>query len=297
MGSFTMVSIIIPAFNEEAVIGRMLTHLLEGSDTSSLDIIVCCNGCKDRTEEIASSFGAPVRVLVSPKASKTAALNMGDAAARSFPRIYVDADIMLSYAAVQAIARSLTESTALAAAPRMRVDLSGRSWAIRAFYDIWLRTPYHTTGMIGSGVYALSETGRKRFDKFPEIIADDAFVRAQFAPSERKILDDCEFTIIPPSSLAALVKIKTRAALGTRELAIKCPDLVNKLTSKERGTDKASWLKKIAMQPMLWPKFAVYAGVKAIVAARARKQLKKLTDYKWARDETSRVEPAAIAVQ
>src|SRR4051794_34884229 len=105
-----MVSIIIPAYNEEAVIGRTLTGLLQDADVSNLEIIVCCNGCHDRTADIARSFGPPVRVIETAQGSKTLALNMGDAAATSFPRIYLDADISLSYSTINKMVDALSQS-------------------------------------------------------------------------------------------------------------------------------------------------------------------------------------------
>jgi glycosyltransferase involved in cell wall biosynthesis len=116
-----MVAIIIPAYNEETVIGRTLRGLLEGPAIPNLEIIVCCNGCTDRTAEIAREFGHPVRVLETPRGSKTGALNMGDAAASTFPRIYLDADIQLDRRGVARIVEALQSEAALAVAPRMRV--------------------------------------------------------------------------------------------------------------------------------------------------------------------------------
>jgi glycosyltransferase involved in cell wall biosynthesis len=284
-----MVSIIIPACNEEAVIGRTLSGLLKDADSSDMEIIVCCNGCHDRTAEIARAFSPTVRVIETSKGSKTWALNLGDAAATSFPRIYVDADISLTYATVQKIVGALSQSETLAAAPRMKVDLSNRSWAIRAFYDVWLKTPYHLRGMIGSGVYALSQQGRSRFGTFPDIIADDGFVRAHFSPEERQILDDCAFTVLPPASLGALLKVKTRATLGNRELSRKYPELMQRLNAAEDQENKRSPYWKLAMQPLIWPKLGLYVLVKAVAEMRARTQLKKLSTYRWERDETSRV--------
>ena len=283
-----MVAVIIPAYNEEAVIRRSLESLLEGASTTDFEIIVCCNGCKDSTARIAREFGPPVTVLETPKGSKTLALNMGDAAAKTFPRIYLDADICLSFDAVQKIAEALKDEHVLAVAPRMRVDLTGSPWLIRAFHDVWLSTPYHSKGMIGSGVYAMSEAGRKRFVEFPPIIADDAFARAQFAPDERKILDNCEFRMVPPSRLVDLIKIKTRAIVGDMELAQKHPTLIKTLNQREGRRDKIIWLMGYLARPWLWPKFAVYTAVKSIAGFRARKQIKELASYVWERDLSSR---------
>ena len=168
-----MISLIVPAHDEEAVIGRLLQGLTVSGASEELEILVICNGCSDRTAAVARGFGAPVRVIESDVASKAHALRLGDAAARFFPRFYVDADVQLDLESVRRVAAALESGSCLAAAPRMRVDLSGAPWAVRAYYRIWLRLPYHREGMIGSGVYALSERGRARFGEFPDIISDD----------------------------------------------------------------------------------------------------------------------------
>ena len=136
-----------------------MTHGLEAGE---LEIIVVCNGCSDRTAAVARGFGAPVTVLESEAASKIQALRLGDEAAHGFPRFYVDADVVLPLDSIRQVAVVLGEERHPAAAPRLRVDLSQRSWAVRAYYEVWTRLPYHASGMIGSGVYAVSEAGRAR---------------------------------------------------------------------------------------------------------------------------------------
>lgn len=59
-----------------------------------MDIIVAANGCTDDTAEVAGAFGYPVRVLnMPPVPSKRAALEAGDEAAKTFPRVYLDVDV------------------------------------------------------------------------------------------------------------------------------------------------------------------------------------------------------------
>ena len=71
------VSIVIPAYNEEKVIGRCLRSLLAGAEPDELEVVVAVNGTTDRTAEIARSFGPMVRVVETKTASKIAALNLG----------------------------------------------------------------------------------------------------------------------------------------------------------------------------------------------------------------------------
>jgi glycosyltransferase involved in cell wall biosynthesis len=180
-----MISIIIPAHNEAMVIARTLRALTTGASFDELDVLVVCNGCTDDTANVARGFGLPVRVIETPLGNKANALNLGDQAALAFPRIYVDADVIVTLATIRALADHLQRGDALAVAPSPYFDLAGCSWAVRAFYDIRCRLPSAHEGIGGSGVYALSEIGRRRFDNFPNLIADDTYVRIQFKPEER----------------------------------------------------------------------------------------------------------------
>ena len=67
--------------------------------------MVACNGCTDRTADIARDRGARVVEVAGP--SKIAALDAGDAAAVGFPRFYVDADVVLTGRAVLDVAAAL----------------------------------------------------------------------------------------------------------------------------------------------------------------------------------------------
>ena len=82
-----MISVIIPARNESLVIARTLKAITAGADPDQIDVVVVCNGCTDGTAAIARGFGAPVRVIESDVGGKTNALNLGDQAASTFPRI------------------------------------------------------------------------------------------------------------------------------------------------------------------------------------------------------------------
>jgi virginiamycin A acetyltransferase len=114
-----LASIVIPAHNEASVIGRCLRSLLKGALPGELEIIVVANGCNDATYEVAREFGDAVRVLETPAASKTEALNIGDRTASHFPRFYVDADVQLSIDAVRETCQLLEKDGVLAASPKL----------------------------------------------------------------------------------------------------------------------------------------------------------------------------------
>ena len=175
-----LASVVIPAHNEAAVIGRLLTALRSGFAPGELEVVVACNACTDDTAAIARQHGATVVEIEQP--SKIAALNAGDEAATAFPRCYVDADVVVSGEVIRAVADVLAEPGVECAAPPFTVDLTRRPWPIRGFYAIWLRNPHLRDRYVGSGFYAFTREGRARFDKWPAIIADDLFAKNLFRP-------------------------------------------------------------------------------------------------------------------
>lgn len=68
------VSVVIPAYNEEKMIGRCLASLMAQVE-APLEIIVVDNNCEDSTAEIARSLGA--RVVHEPEQGMTPARNRG----------------------------------------------------------------------------------------------------------------------------------------------------------------------------------------------------------------------------
>ncbi len=274
-----MISVIIPAHNEEAVIARGLRAIVDGAAPGELEVIVACNGCTDRTGDLARAFGPPVRVVEVAAASKPAALNAGDAAAVGFPRFYVDADVVLPLDSVRRIAAALASGPALAAWPEPLTDLSAAGWPVRAFYHVWSALPYNRSGgCVGTGVYVLSEEGRRRFAGFPDIIADDGFVRFQFAPHERRTVPGACAFVEPPRTLAALVRVKTRVRVGQYQLRQRGSAVADRKSPREIA---GLFLRR----PSLLACLPVYAAVTLLVRFRARRGLARAG---WERDQTSR---------
>ncbi len=278
------VSIVIPAHNESAVIERCLTTMLRGANEGELDIVVVANGCTDDTVAKARAVSPEVRVIETDTPGKSNAINLGDAEAREFPRFYVDADVLLPIESIRRVAQIMRGGTFLAAAPKIKFDLSQSSLLVKSFYNIWLRTPYMQEGMIGSGVYAVSENGRKRWEKIPAITADDAFVRLQFKPPERTVVADCFFTVTPPKSLKDVVKIKTRGHFGNAELKKVQPELF-----QNEGERHGPALAKLAINPLLWPMLLVYGYVRIAARRASRKRMINGDHKTWERDDSSRV--------
>jgi glycosyltransferase involved in cell wall biosynthesis len=269
-------SVVVPAHNEASVIGRCLEALTHGPIPDTLEVVVVCNGCTDDTAARARAAAPHIRVIELSEASKIAALNAGDEACSTFPRFYVDADIELTQASIQAVAGALSGAVCCAAPlPQFAVD--DRSWPIRAFYRVWQMMPYLNDDMVGSGVYALSEVGRHRFVRFPDITADDQYVMQLFARDERAAVPEARFTVHPPRTVRGLLRMRARVYRGNDELARRG------LTGAGSTGGAAAGLLRLMRQPSLWPAIGVYVAVNLGGKFYARQ-------YKggWERDECAR---------
>lgn len=281
-----MPSVVIPAYNEGQTIERCLRTMLRGADPGELEIVVVANGCKDDTADRARKFADQgVTVVETPVGSKTNALNLGDEACSTFPRLYVDADIEITIDAIREVAAVLQSEELVVAAPRAVVDYERRSWLVRSFYEVWTSLPYFTEGVIGAGVYGFSEKGRRRFDRFPDIIADDEFARLQAGPHERGSSPRGTFTITPPTSLWGVIKIFTRARAGLYQLHERYPQMV-----QHDSTNPARTLQVIARTPRLWPGAPIYLGVMFLAKLRAHRKLRRDEAEIWDRDDSARAE-------
>lgn len=272
-------SVVIPAHNEEAVIMRALKAFVPDLRDGEAHVVVVPNGCTDRTAELSRSFAA-VDTLDVAVASKSAALNAGDRHARGFPRIYVDADVVLNAETLRALATALGGSEPRVAAPTVRFNIDGRPWTVRAFHRVYEKLPYIDDALIGHGVYALSAAGRTRFDEFPTVTADDLFVQRLFTKAERIILDAHFVDVQTPKTLRSLLAIRTRTAYGNRQLAV----LSEATHGASTRTTISALARLIRSEPQILPAAGVYVGVTIVARIKAKRKAAGV----WQRDNSTR---------
>jgi glycosyltransferase involved in cell wall biosynthesis len=309
-------SIVIPAHNEANVIGRLLEILAPLVKSGEIDVHVICNGCNDATYEIASGF-AGVKAYEVKEPSRSAALNLGDTVAGDvFPRLYIDADIVLDASAIEKVVACLSEGPVLAAAPTLRVAVDGRPFPVRDFYDVFMRLPWVTEGLVGSGFYGVSREGHARFGEFPDILNDDLFFRSLFTREERYTVPDAEFWIEAPRKTWVLVRAKARVNLGTRQfMALRNEQTgdamymdeaehLRDVDGRSRGfirrahglyrnvADSAFW--QLGRDRALWRPIATYAAIRVASAFVSHTYSMRDRELGWAQDRTTR---DGVAVQ
>ncbi|MDO5627803.1 MAG: glycosyltransferase [Mobilicoccus sp.] len=279
-------AVVIPAHNEEQVIGACLEALDAARDDGlEVEVIVVANGCTDGTADVARQY-PDVRVIEQDEPSKRLALDTGDAAATRFPRIFLDADIRLGSGALRQLVAALSVPEPRVGSPTVRFDMTGASVSVRSFYRAFEQLPYVRHHLIGLGVYGLSEQGRARFDRFPEVVADDLFIQRLFADEERVVVPG-EFWVRVPRDLRNLLKVRTRVARGNSELAgIATDDDEGRFAGSTGATGRA--LRDLARsEPARIPDVAVYVAVTLAARLRARRAAARGRSA-WERDDSSR---------
>lgn len=267
----TALSVIIPANNEAGYIGpclaRLLAQDLEPAAAGGAEIIVAANACRDTTVAEAEDMrpaleaaGWRLTVLDLPEPGKLRALNAADRIAKGRVLAYLDADVGCAAPMMRLLLAALDRPEPRYASGRL-VVAPARSWVSRHYARVWARLPFMTTNVQGAGLFAVNRAGRARWDEFPQIIADDGFVRLKFAPGERlRVEADYLWPVV--EGFARLVQVRRRQDAGVRELAAKYPDLMaNESKPRMRLRDH---LRLFAQTPL---SYLVYISVKAAVRA------------------------------
>lgn len=273
-------SVVIPAHDEEGVIVRCLRAVLDGTRLP-LEVVVVANGCTDGTVAAARSVPG-VQVIDLPTPSKVAALNAGDAAATCFPRIYLDADIVLAPGAMDALVAALPDDRVAAAAPAVSFRTERSTWPVRAFYSVFQQLPYVRDNLLGLGVYGLSRAARDRFDAFPDVLGDDLYVQRLFTREERVVVGST-FAVHAPRTLRNLLKVRVRIARGNAQLAA-MDDQVDADLSPTTASTGSAIVHLVLRDPRMAPAVAVYVAVTVAARALARRH----QDARWERDTSTR---------
>ena len=256
-------SVLIPASNEEALIGTCLRAVLDSDwpETAPFETIVISNGSRDGTTAAALAMrtafaakGLELRVLDREEGGKLLALNAGDRVARGAMRVYLDADVEVSPSLLQAIHAALDTHEPRYASGRLKLS-EPRTWATRAYARIYAKVPFMRHGVPGAGLFAVNAAGRMRWGSFPDIISDDTFVRLSFRPDER-IGVDAPYTWPLVEGWKNLVRVRRRQNVGVDEIGQRYPDL---LGNDDKPAFPISDKLRLAVKDPIG--FAVYSGV------------------------------------
>jgi cellulose synthase/poly-beta-1,6-N-acetylglucosamine synthase-like glycosyltransferase/peptidoglycan/xylan/chitin deacetylase (PgdA/CDA1 family) len=135
-----LVSVVIPAYNEEKVINRTIRSVLN-SDYRPLEVIIVNDGSKDRTEEVILEEFADhpdVRVISKPNSGKTDSINLGYREAAGEIIVSIDADTIIAQDAISLMVRHFADEKVAAVSGNVKVG------NVRNLLTTWQHVEYIT---------------------------------------------------------------------------------------------------------------------------------------------------------
>lgn len=157
-----LVSIIVPAFNEEKLIAASLRSMQEAAQSFvklgwGTEIVVCDNNSSDATADLARAGGA--RVVFEPVNQIGRARNAGAAAARGDWFVFVDADSRPTSELFADVAAQIESGRCLAGGCTIRMD--ERNFAADCVTGLWNLVSRTTRWAAGSFIFCQAEAFRK----------------------------------------------------------------------------------------------------------------------------------------
>ncbi|HSY74625.1 MAG TPA: glycosyltransferase [Dongiaceae bacterium] len=148
------ISIVVPAFNEERLIGESLAQIKSAAGAFAkigweTELIVCDNNSKDRTTEIARAAGAIV--VFEPINQIARARNSGAAAATGDWLFFVDADSHPSAELFADAADAIRSGKCLAGGATVQMDET--KFTLRFVIALWNRTSRLKKWMSGAFIF------------------------------------------------------------------------------------------------------------------------------------------------
>ena len=221
------VSLIVAAYNEEAVIGDKLRNCLAlDYPAQSLEIFLASDGSDDRTESIAVAFaGKRVHLLALPRRGKIFALRDAVARARGDLLVFSDANTMLHPQALRKLARNFADpSVGGVCGNQMHVknsrgDSSEGGESLYWNYDKWLKCMQTRTGSIVAADGAIYAIRRELF-RMPEMTAvtDDFAISTAVLLQKRRLVFEPEAWAFEPAAGAAGREFRRKVRLMNRGL-------------------------------------------------------------------------------
>lgn len=132
-----LVSIIVPAYNEEKTIGKCLDSILNQDYKGKTEVIVVNDGSNDHTAEIVSKY--PVKFIdLKVNKGKANALNKAIEDAKGDILVFTDSDSYMSASAVSSLVRCLNENrdAQMVAGDVFIHDTHGKKWVMKYFQMI-----------------------------------------------------------------------------------------------------------------------------------------------------------------
>ncbi|MEZ8186311.1 glycosyltransferase [Shewanella sp. 5S214] len=272
-----MISVLIPAYNEEKTISKLLKEY-EGLE-NLYEVIVITNGCSDNTMTEAKKFKF-VKIINLSIGSKVIAINEGIKLISGDRVMIQDADVIIKHESLVNLSndKNSKEYDFFTLEPKF----IGGSFLVRKFYKFMMLTPVFKKGMVSAGVYIISNKVIDKVFPLPNVISDDGFVKSSLGENNLFKIKNSFSNVLIPNDLYSLVKIKTRSRMGNLQLK----HIFGFSPSVKGNEQKKLFL--LAVNNKEFFSYFIYVLVTIVCRARAFIFIKLSKDDIWERDDSNR---------
>jgi len=225
-----MISFIVPAHNEEALLPATLTALFTAASAIGrpFEVIVADDASTDRTAEVAQCAGARVAKVNLRKIS--AVRNAGARAASGDILFFIDADTLVSQTTLRAALQAL-EAGAVGGGAPIRLDDNAPAWG-RAITWIIAQVWFRMRWAAGCFVFVRREI----FDRVGGF--DEQYFLGEEMYLSKALKREGKFVIVRHPVLTSARKFRT---YSPRDLTVALLTLLGKGTESWKTRDAARW--------------------------------------------------------
>lgn len=264
------VTLIVAAYNEEAVIGRKIAECLAlDYPADRLDVIVAADGSNDATAHIARSFGdGRVTVMHRPeRRGKMAAIERAAAAASGEILVFSDANNRYAPDAVRRLVARFTEGVGMVTGRKTveTADGLGYSEGLYWRYESAIRSAETRLGICVAWNGEILSVRRDLFEPAPRgFVNDDAWIAVQVLSGGHRIVYEPAAVSIETVSSTAAEERERRTRMFAGIWQMYAPSFVRSLPWRRPGALFALVSHKM-LRPLVALGFVAIAG--ATVAA------------------------------
>jgi glycosyltransferase involved in cell wall biosynthesis len=274
------VSVCIPAYNEEINIANAIDSILKQEDMGEIEIIVCANGCTDRTEDVIEDIikiNQTVKLIKSERGKAKAWNTLMNAAKNNYV-FFLDADCYADKKAFTLLYTDLEQDLTLVGANPYywlkNCDFINKilNYPPRSWFNNTLSGALYATNKIKLE-HKLKISG---YYKMPEnIIREDLWLSLLVDEEDLKINHNSRVYTLPPkiSELPELVK---RLNFGMMQLKVEFPELYTKHNTL---TNNIRYLESIKRK---WNELTRYQKIVSLFTIPIRKLIYRAIDDYYA---------------
>jgi cellulose synthase/poly-beta-1,6-N-acetylglucosamine synthase-like glycosyltransferase len=188
-----LISVIIPAYNEEGVIIEKLDNTLSlGYPIEFMEVLVASDGSEDGTNELVEAYPSPaVRLLTLPRQGKNNTLNSAAEEARGQIIVITDADTALTPDALPLVVAPFRDPEVGGVGGERRparvmakISKKRPTW----YFKHNLNQMLSKSGSMTAGVGQLYSVRRELFRPIPPGVSDDLYTSLQVVSAGRRLI-------------------------------------------------------------------------------------------------------------